>query len=232
MPSSRHGIPVQNTFSTVRSYVLRQGRFTKGQQAAFERHWPHYGVEPKPGLLDLRRLFGNSYPVVLDIGFGDGEALAQLGRQYPHLNFLGVEVYRPGVGSLLRKITESGLENVRVMNMDVVIVLRKHIAPRSLAAVLTWFPDPWPKKRHHKRRLIQEGFVQLVADRLTSRGELSIATDWQPYAEAIQQVMDRCTAFRKAGVSTLIRQRPHTKFERRGIRQGHRVFAQVYCKTR
>ena len=189
-------------------------------------------MDPGQGLLDLHGLFGNSHPVVLDIGFGDGEALALLGGQYPHLNFLGIEVYRPGVGSLLRKIADNGLGNVRVLNMDAVTVLREHIAAASLAAVLVWFPDPWPKRRHHKRRLIQEQFVQLVADRLASRGELSIATDWQPYAHAIREVLDRCTAFRKTGGSALIRQRPHTKFERRGLRLGHRVFEQVYCRTR
>ena len=217
---------------SVRSYVLREGRFTKGQQAAFEHHWPHYGVETGQCPLDLQALFGNLQPVVLDIGFGDGEALALLGRRYPHLNFLGVEVYRPGIGSLLRRVAECGLENIRVMNMDAVSVLREHVVPESLASVLIWFPDPWPKKRHHKRRLIHKEFVQLVADRLATRGELSIATDWQPYAEVIQKVLGQCTAFRQADFSLLIRNRPHTKFERRGILLGHRVFAQVYRKVR
>lgn len=228
----RHGLPLLKSRPSVRSYVIREGRFTKGQQAAFEHHWPHYGIEPGQGPLDLGALFGNLRPVVLDIGFGDGEALALLGCRYPHLNFLGVEVYRPGIGSLLRRIDESELGNVRVVNMDAVRVLREYLAPESLAAVLIWFPDPWPKKRHHKRRLVQAEFVQLVAERLASRGELSIATDWQPYAEVIQDVLGRSAAFRKAGVSSLIRNRPHTKFERRGIRLGHRVFAQVYRKTR
>lgn len=218
--------------STIRSYVLREGRFTKGQQAAFERHWPLYGMDPENGVPDLQSIFAEPQPVVLDIGFGDGEALAWLAGQHPHLNFLGAEVYRPGVGSLLRRIAEHRLGNVRVMNLDAVTVLRAHIAAGSLAAVLIWFPDPWPKRRHHKRRLIQTEFVQLVADRLESRGELSLATDWQPYADHIRAVLDRCGGFEQAGASALIRQRPQTKFERRGEKLGHRVFARVYRKTR
>ncbi len=212
--------------------MLHEGRFTKGQQAAFEHHWPLYGVDPENAGLDVRNRFAEEQPVVLDIGFGNGEALAWLGRRYPHLNFLGVEVYRPGVGSLLRRIAEHRLRNVRVMNLDVVTVLREYIAPGSLDAVLIWFPDPWPKRRHHKRRLIQTEFVQLVADRLESRGELNLATDWQPYADHIRAVLGQCGAFEKVGDSALIGQRPQTKFERRGKKLGHRVFSRVYRKTR
>ena len=216
----------------IRSYVLREGRFTKSQRAAFRNYWPVYGVDAARAPQDVQAFFAKRQPVVLDIGFGNGEALAQLARDHPHLNFLGVEVYRPGVGALLQKIAARQLENVRVIHGDAVDVLREQIAPASLAAVLIWFPDPWPKRRHHKRRLLQPQFVQLVAEKLQAGGELNLATDWAPYAEHIKAVLDSCEVFEKAANSALIGERPSTKFERRGRRLGHRVFDQVYRKLR
>lgn len=222
---------MQKHTSVIRSFVRREGRFTKGQQAAFKNFWSVYGIDVRAKLLNLQSIFANTKPIVLDIGFGNGEALILLAKQHPHLNFLGVEVYRPGIGSLLRKLAESELNNVRVINMDVVMLLRMHIAARSLIAMLIWFPDPWPKKRHHKRRLIQTEFVQLVASKLVSEGELNVATDWQPYASHIQDTLERSNLFTKTSASNLIKQRPQTKFERRGGKLGHLVFAQVYKKT-
>lgn len=169
---------------------------------------------------------------MLDIGFGDGEELASLASACPHLNFLGVEVYRPGVGALLQKIVAGRLENIRVLRKDAVAVLDEHLAPSSLAAVLIWFPDPWPKRRHHKRRLVQAGFVRQLGERLEEGGELSLATDWPSYAEHIQAVLGSSDRFEKAGTSALIGERPSTKFERRGLRLGHKVFSQVYRKVR
>ncbi len=216
----------------IRSYVLREGRFTKSQRAALQSLWPVYGVDTARGLLDVQALFTRPQPVVLDIGFGDGEELAALASACPHLNFLGVEVYRPGVGALLQKIVAGRLENIRVLRKDAVAVLGEHIAPSSLAAVLIWFPDPWPKRRHHKRRLVQAEFIRRVAERLEAGGELNLATDWPSYAEHIEAVLGSCDRFEKAGTSALFGERPSTKFERRGLRLGHKVFAQVYRKVR
>ena len=220
-----------NKVSTViRSFARREGRFTKGQQAALKNFWPVYGVDIQDELLDLKKTFGNTQPVILDIGFGNGDALVLLAQQHPHLNFLGVEVYRPGIGALLRKLSEAQLTNVRVINNDTVTVLQKHIEINSLAAVLIWFPDPWPKKRHYKRRLIQIEFLQLVASKLSSEGELNIATDWQAYAKHIQDTVTRSNLFELKNKSSLIKQRPKTKFERRGENLGHQVFSGVFRK--
>lgn len=216
----------------IRSYVLREGRFTKSQRAALQKFWPIYGIDTNRGVLDVQALFAKPQPVVLDIGFGDGEELVALASACPHLNFLGVEVYRPGVGALLQKIAAGRLENIRVLRKDAAAVLSEHIAPSSLAAVLAWFPDPWPKRRHHKRRLVQAEFIRRVAERLEEGGELSLATDWPSYAEHIEAVLDSCDRFEKAAASALIGERPSTKFERRGLRLGHKVFAQVYRKIR
>jgi len=220
--------------------VRREGRFTKAQRAALEQHWPHYGVEissthesessPRINQLDLESLFIKKQPVVLDVGFGNGESLLTLASEYPQLNFLGVEVYRPGIGNLLRNAYDAKLENIRVINSDVVELLQNHIARNSFAAVFIWFADPWPKKRHHKRRLIQEPFLELLAEKLVDEGELNIATDWQPYAEHIYETVKRCGLFQEKPVSNIIQKRPQTKFERRGEKLGHQVSDQIYMK--
>lgn len=221
---------MQKTSSVIRSFVRREGRFTKGQQAAFKNYWPVYGIETNDELLDNQQLFGNTQAVILDIGFGNGEALHFLAVNHPHLNFLGVEVYRPGIGSLLRKLAEAELNNVRIINVDAMQLLRENISLKSLACVLVWFPDPWPKKRHHKRRLIQPEFLQLVASKLTHNGELNVATDWQPYAKQIQETVLQSNLFEVLEQSKLFNQRPKTKFEQRGERLGHSVFSEVYKK--
>ncbi len=214
----------------IRSFVRREGRITKGQQAALKRYWPVYGVEAGDDLLNLPTLFDNSRSVVLDIGFGNGEALVLLAEQYPQLNFLGVEVYRPGIGSLLRRLAACKLQNVRVVNADAVALLRERLADGGLLATLIWFPDPWPKLRHHKRRLIQHQFVRLLAAKLVDAGELHIATDWRPYAQHIQDLLRGSKVFREVRTSEVIGARPATKFERRSKLSGHQIFAQVYKK--
>lgn len=235
---------MQQTSSFIRSFVRREGRFTKAQRAALEQHWPHYGVElmPKHGLeqgpkhehqqeqLNLDTLFVKKQPVVLDVGFGNGESLLALAGQYPDLNYLGVEVYRPGIGNVLRNAFDTKLENIRVINADVVELLQDHIVVNSFAAALIWFADPWPKKRHHKRRLIQVPFLELLAEKLISEGELNIVTDWQPYAVHIEETVKLSGLFQKMSASSFIRQRPQTKFERRGEKLGHEVSDQVYMK--
>lgn len=222
---------MQKSTSVIRSFVRREGRFTKGQQAAIKKFWPVYGIEVTEEALDLEALFGNKQPVILDVGFGNGEALALVADQQPHFNFLGVEVYRPGIGTLFRKITDLGLQNIRVANVDVVDLLKHNIATESLISILIWFPDPWPKKKHHKRRLIQTKFVKLLEKKLINNGELNVATDWQPYAIHIKETLKQFDSFKAKNKSHLIKKRPKTKFERRGEKLGHNVFSQVYIKT-
>jgi len=221
---------LQQTTSFIRSFVRREGRFTKAQREALQQHWPHYGIEPGQEQLNFDKLFIKKQSVILDIGFGNGESLIALAEQNPELNFLGVEVYRPGIGNLLRNAFTAKLENIRVINSDVVELLHNNIAADSFAAVLIWFADPWPKKRHHKRRLIQVPFLQLLSEKLIAKGELNIATDWQPYAEHIQETVKQSGLFEEISLSTFIQQRPQTKFERRGEKLGHKVSDQVYVK--
>ncbi len=210
--------------------MRREGRFTKAQREALQQHWAHYGIELDQELLNLDKLFVKRQPVVLDIGFGNGESLVTLAEQHPDLNFLGIEVYRPGIGNLLRNAFGSKLENIRVINADVVELLQNNITANSLSAVLIWFADPWPKRRHHKRRLIQVPFLKLLAEKISDEGELNIATDWQPYAKHIQETVKLSNLFEKVSSSTFIQQRPQTKFERRGEKLGHEVSDQVYLK--
>ena len=232
-PSINHDLcgctPVQDSF-VIRSFVRREGRFTKGQQAAFKNYWPVYGIDVAAAPLDLAQHFDHQRPLVLDIGFGNGEALAGLAAQHPQLNFLGVEVYRPGIGVLLRKLASAQLDNVRIIHMDAVELLRQHLVGEHFVCVLIWFPDPWPKKRHHKRRLIQAGFLSLLASRLHPQGELHITTDWHPYAQHIQATFKASGLFNKVNSSAVIQQRPTTKFEHKAKKLGHRVFTQVYRK--
>lgn len=221
---------MHQTTSIIRSFVRREGRFTKAQREALQQHWPHYGIEPGREQLNFDKLFIKKQPVVLDIGFGNGESLIVLAEQHPELNYLGVEVYRPGIGNLLRNAYAAKLENIRVINTDVVELLQNNIAKNCFTAVLIWFADPWPKKRHHKRRLIQVPFLELLAEKLVAQGELNIATDWQPYAKHIQATVRLSGLFENVPSSSFIRQRPQTKFERRGEKLGHEVSDQVYIK--
>ena len=223
---------MQQNSSFIRSFVRREGRFTKAQRDALKHHWHNYGIELKHDHQQLKFdiCYVKQQPLVLDIGFGNGESLIFLARQHPNLNFLGVEVYRPGIGNLLRNAFDAKLENIRVINMNVVDLLQRHIATNSFTAVLIWFADPWPKKRHHKRRLIQVPFLKLLVDKITQEGELYIATDWQPYAEKIQVAMQTSKLFSEVSSSSIIKQRPQTKFSRRGEKLGHEVFEQVYIK--
>ncbi len=213
----------------VRSFVLRGGRLTAGQQRALERGWPRFGVEfdaRRP--LDLHALFGDDQPVWMEIGFGNGESLATMAAAHPERNWLGVEVHLPGVGRLLRRIEELGLENVRLLRHDAVEVLEAMIPPGALAGLLLLFPDPWPKKRHHKRRIVQPGFVELAASRLRPGALFHAATDWEPYAEWILERFEaRPDLFENlAGAGKYAERpetRPLTKFEARGRRLGHPV---------
>jgi tRNA (guanine-N7-)-methyltransferase len=219
----------------VRSYVLRAGRVTEGQKRALEELWPVYGVEPGSSVLDFTELFGNDHPVIMEIGFGNGEATWQMAKAQPRENYLGVEVHRPGVGRLLLKIEEHSLKNIRIACEDAVELLRTRVPAASLHGIRIYFPDPWPKKRHHKRRMIQPPFLSLLAGRMKPGGVLHLATDWEPYAEHMLEVMQAAPEFENlspgGGFSPKPDWRPPTKYEQRGKRLGHRVADLVYRRT-
>ena len=217
----------------IRSFVLREGRLTAGQQKAFETVWPEYGVSFTGSKLDLQGLFGNRNPVFLEIGFGNGESLAEMARANPGNNYIGVEVHRPGVGHLLIRIEELGLTNLRVMRHDAVEILDKGLAEGSLDGLFLFFPDPWHKKRHHKRRILQPEFVQLIAKAVKPGGFFHAATDWEHYAQHMMDVLSREAALfeNTAGVGNYTPRpgyRPLTKFEQRGHRLGHGVWDLIF----
>ncbi|HET7811626.1 MAG TPA: tRNA (guanosine(46)-N7)-methyltransferase TrmB [Steroidobacteraceae bacterium] len=213
----------------IRSFVMRTGRMTSGQARALEELWPRFGVEYSPQPLALDALFGRHAPRTLEIGFGNGEHLASLASAHPERDYLGVEVHRPGVGHLLMLAATHNLTNIRASSHDAVEVLREQIAPGALDEVLVLFPDPWHKKRHHKRRLIQPAFVELVASRLASGGVWRLATDWEPYAQQMLEVLSGAHAlFENLSPTDDWMPRPEerapTRFEKRGARLGHGVW--------
>jgi tRNA (guanine-N7-)-methyltransferase len=212
----------------IRSFVRREGRLTPGQQRALDTLWPEYGIDDNTSLLDLDSLFGRNAPKVLEIGFGNGASLAQMAKQHPDNDYIGIEVHRPGVGHLLMAIEEHQLTNVRVACTDAVELIKHRLKPQSLDRVQLYFPDPWHKKRHHKRRIIQPSFVQLLADRLKPGGVLHMATDWENYAEQMLQDVSENKDFRNLSETQDYIPRPDyrplTKFEQRGHRLGHGVW--------
>jgi tRNA (guanine-N7-)-methyltransferase len=216
----------------VRSFVLRGGRLTAGQKRALEELQPRYGVKATDGQLDFEALFGNDHSVIMEIGFGDGNATWQMAAAYPQENYLGVEVHQPGVGQLLMKLDQAGIENVRIACGDAVELLREQIPTRSLAGVRVFFPDPWPKKRHHKRRLIQAPFIEMLAIKMKEEAILHMATDWKPYALHMLEVMRSSRNFENLSAAGDFcpqpEWRPRTKYEKRGERLGHRVFDLVF----
>ena len=212
---------------TVRSYVLRQGRVTAGQERALAELLPVYGIAFKDELLRPAALFGRAAPLVLEIGSGMGETTARIARERPGTDFIAVEVHGPGVGSLLKLIDNEGLKNVRVIRHDALEVLEKMIPDESLAGIHLFFPDPWPKKRHHKRRLVQPAFAALAARKLAAGGILHAATDWMDYAAQMAEVLGAQPMLATAR-ETL--ERPATKFEQRGLRLGHDVRDLVYVR--
>ena len=219
----------------IRSFVLRPGRMTAAQRKALEEYWPRYGLEPGKGHLDPLAEFGRTGPLIMEIGFGMGTSLLAMAEASPETNFLGVEVHRPGVGKLLHDMAEQGIDNIRVYCHDAVEVLSHCIKPSSLDGVQIYFPDPWHKKRHHKRRLIQEEFVALLCDRLVPGGFLHLATDWENYAEQMMTVLSAETGLiNRAGPGCFSPRppwRPETKFERRGHRLGHGVWDLLFERT-
>lgn len=219
----------------IRSFVLREGRLTAGQQRAFKTLWPRWGIDFAARPLDPGATFGNGHPVYLEIGFGNGESLAEMARRHPERNYLGVEVHRPGVGHLLLKLEEYECRNVRVIRHDAVEVLARMIPPTSLAGVYLFFPDPWHKKRHHKRRILNPALLDSLARVLRPGGFLHAATDWEDYAAQMMEVLsaDNRRFENTAGPGKFTPRppdRPLTKFEQRGRRLGHGVWDLVFTR--
>jgi tRNA (guanine-N7-)-methyltransferase len=220
----------------VRSFVLREGRLTKGQQQALEQLWPRYGLERRTGMIDPATLFGTPRPLVFEIGYGMGQSLADMATAAPDSGFIGVEVHRPGVGALLMAIEQQQLGNLRSYCDDAVDVLTHCIPDGSLARVQLYFPDPWHKKKHHKRRIVQPAFVELVRSKLQAGGVFHLATDWENYAEHMMEVMSAAPGWHNPSGDGQFAPRPawrpETKFERRGARLGHGVWDLLFEKDR
>lgn len=220
---------------SVRSFVIRGGRQTVAQQRAMDELWPHYGVEFSAQPADLAQMFGRQAPRMLEIGFGAGEALLAFTQAHPELDCIGVEVHKPGVGHLLLGAQTAGLKNLRVICHDAVEVLQQQLAPGSIQLIHIFFPDPWHKKRHHKRRLIQPEFVAVLAQVLAVGGTLRLATDWEHYALQMREVIDASPSFAndaaETGFVARSEERPLTRFERRGHRLGHGVWDLSYTRV-
>jgi tRNA (guanine-N7-)-methyltransferase len=220
---------------TIRSFVRREGRITAAQRNALEHLWSKYGVDPAEGRLDLYTLFGRHAPRILEIGFGMGEGLVSLAKGHTENDYLGIEIHRPGVGALLNKLESEHLRNVRIICADAVEILYRHIPDSSLEAIYLFFPDPWPKKRHHKRRLLQSAFVHLVGQKLKVDGVFHMATDWEDYAQHAMEVLSQIPIFvNTAGNGTFSPRpayRPITKFEHRAHRLGQSVWDLVFVRN-
>lgn len=219
--------------SHIRSFVHRRGHITQGQREALEQLLDKWSIPYAPRRLDLAEPFNRQAPTVLEIGFGMGETTQKIAQARPDDNFLGVEVFNAGVGALLRRIEESSLQNLRIIQHDAVEVVRDMIPPDSLAGVHVYFPDPWPKKRHHKRRLLQPPFVSLLASRIAPGGYLHCATDWQDYAVQMLEVLSAEPLLRNTAKDYAPRPdyRPQTKFETRGLRLGHGVWDLIFQRV-
>jgi tRNA (guanine-N7-)-methyltransferase len=215
---------------SVRSYRLRGSRITRSQASALERFWPAYGVEIPEGKLDLPALFPDSKKIIMEIGFGMGEATALIGRDFPNDGFLAVEVHFPGVGKLMARIQELGLKNIRIMETDVHPLFEEHLDDESLDGIHLFFPDPWPKKKHQKRRIVNADFLKLIAPKIKPGGFIHIATDWVPYAEVIEEVFAASEIF-EGGVIDRPEWRPLTRFEGQGITKDHQVTDLRYIRN-
>lgn len=220
---------------SIRSYVIRSGRMTASQKQAFDRHWQHYGLSLTTGMLDSARVFGRDAPQIVEIGFGMGDSLLQMAEATPDSNFIGIEVHPPGVGRLINTAAKNNIDNLRVYMADANDVLADCIADNSINRLQIYFPDPWHKKKHHKRRLVQPGFVELVMTKLVAGGVFHLATDWQPYAEQTLWLLEECKDLHNlAGRGNYAERpnyRPVTKFEQRGAKLGHGVWDLLFQKT-
>ncbi len=220
---------------TVKSFVIRAGRMTAGQQKGLDEHWPTWGLTLEQGKLDIEQAFGRQAETVLEIGFGMGLSLLSMAEAAPQNNFIGIEVHRPGVGSLLNEAGKAGVNNIRVYCHDAVEILRECIADESLDRVQIYFPDPWHKKRHNKRRLVQPAFVEALRPKLKQGGILHLATDWENYAEQMMEVMSAAEGLNNLAGDNQYSPRPDyrplTKFEKRGQKLGHGVWDLLFERT-
>jgi len=218
----------------IKSFVVRSGRMTVGQRRGWEDYWPTYGIDESEEKIDFSKAFPVERPVVLEIGFGMGGSLFEMARNFADYNYLGVEVHRPGVGALLALAGDAELDNIKLMSCDANWVIDQMLEDESLERVQLFFPDPWHKKRHHKRRLIQAEFVASIARKIKTGGTFHMATDWEPYAEHMLEVMSQAPAYinRAPDNGYIVKPdyRPETKFERRGIKLGHGVWDLVFEK--
>ncbi len=218
---------------TIRSFVKRDSRLTKSQQLALDNYWDNYGIDFKPELINLYKEFKRHAPIVMDIGVGTGDTTFSHAQAHPENNYLAIEVHRPGIGRLLNTIKLNNLENIKVINHDVVEVLQEQIPARSLSQIFIFFPDPWHKKRHHKRRLINNKLLELIKNKLTTNGRLHIATDWKDYARHIQQLCNEDPELIDLNGNDKSAPRPNwrtkTRYELRGLRLRHDVFDFCYA---
>ena len=220
----------------IKSFAIRSGRMTAAQREGLQTHLQKWGLAIDDGIVDTAQVFNNDHPTVLEIGFGMGDSLAFMAAAEPQQNFIGVEVHSPGIGRLLSLVANQELQNVRVFDGDAVEILKNNIAPHSLSRVNIYFPDPWHKTKHHKRRLIQPEFLTLLHSRLSIGGLLHVATDWQHYANQVLRLLDKQPQFENIGdqhgcVNAIDFGRPETKFERRGKRLGHGVWDMAFRTT-
>lgn len=225
---TQQDLPEKHQKRQIRSFVMRTGRMTESQKNAFDSHFAKYGLSISDGKLNPQEVFNNTNPTVLEIGFGMGDSLIEMAKVSPELNFVGIEVHTPGVGRLMHRIESEGLTNLKAYSEDAVEVIDQCIADNSLAKVQVFFPDPWHKKKHNKRRIIQGPFVQKLRSKLEVSGVLHLATDWENYAEQMMEVMSAAEGFKnlqgEGNFSERPSFRPVTKFERRGQRLGHGVW--------
>ncbi|MDD5271574.1 MAG: tRNA (guanosine(46)-N7)-methyltransferase TrmB [Methylovulum sp.] len=215
----------------IRSFIRRQGRLTTGQQLALDTHWDSYCLSPDIGY-DFNEVFGRSAPLILEIGFGNGESLAKMAQANPDKDYLGIEVHRPGVGHLLMLLAQGNISNVRIYCHDAIEILEQKIPDHSLAGVHLFFPDPWPKKRHHKRRIVNPGFIGLLLKKLVAGGYFHAATDWQHYAQWMLEILAAEPRLHNTSAAgdycARPDYRPLTKFEQRGLRLGHGVWDLIF----
>ena len=220
----------------IRSYVRREGRFTPSQRLAFESLWPVYGIDKTTEQWNFEKLFGRQSDVFLELGFGDGRVLKTLAARHPENDYLGIEVHRPGVGRVMRELNEEGLMNVKLAAEDGMDVLQQNIAADSLAGLLIFFPDPWHKKKHHKRRMIQPEFSHMAATRIKPGGILHLATDWEDYAAQMMKVLSAEPLLENIHLENTFVERPEsrplTKYEQRGLRLGHGVWDLVFRRIK
>ena len=225
----------ENNHRRIKSFVRRQGRMTDSQQRSLDELWPKYGLEPEGELLDLDEVFGRTAPRVLEIGFGMGDSLAEMALNNPDTDYIGIEVHRPGVGNLMAKLHEQGSENVRLFCFDAIDILAKRIADNSLDRVLLFFPDPWHKRRHNKRRIVQGPFIEAIYKKLKPGGTFHMATDWEDYAHWMMEEMNQAQGFEnEVGPGEYAERpdyRPITKFERRGHRLGHGIWDLLFRRV-